>query len=183
MAISSNRKLYIEAYTFRRATSGSYISTPKKLANTKCTINPDNSQTGDDMCLKYALGAYFASNRGENKNLQRLSVLQPYLDIVNLDGIPMPTLVCSRIFNKIEEMNPDISINIWEWKEETATPKPVIASKNYNRQHIIHLIALTDITKSKDDKYGQKNHFLWIKNHKGLVYKDTKYHSKKHLYN
>ncbi|CAG8830380.1 3143_t:CDS:2, partial [Cetraspora pellucida] len=26
-----------------------------KLANTKCIINPDNSQTGDDMCLKYAL--------------------------------------------------------------------------------------------------------------------------------
>ncbi|CAG8830537.1 22932_t:CDS:1, partial [Cetraspora pellucida] len=169
-------KLYIEAYTLQRATSGSYISTPKKLANTKCTINPDNSQTGDDMCLKYALGAYFASNRGENKNLQRLSVLQPYLDIVNLDGIPMPTPICSRIFNKIEEMNPDISINIWEWKEEKATFKPVIASKNYNRQHIIDLMALTDITKSKDDKYRQRNHFLWIKNLDGLVFKDTAHH-------
>ena len=67
--------LTIEAYTYQRAFGGSYISTPKKLANTKCTINPDNSQTGDDMCLKYALGAYFASNRGETKNLQRLSVL------------------------------------------------------------------------------------------------------------
>ena len=44
-------------------------------------------------------------------------------------------------------------------------------------------MALTDITKSKEEKYGQKNHFLWIKNHNGLVYKDTKYHSKKHLCN
>ena len=107
-------KLYIETYTLRRTISGLYISTPKKLANTKCTINPDNSQTGDDMCLKYALGAYFACNRGVTKNLQHLSVLQLYLDIVNLDRIPMPTPICSRIFNKIEEMNPDISINIWE---------------------------------------------------------------------
>ena len=107
-------KLYIEAYTYRRTIGGSYISISKKLANTKCTINPDNSQTGDDMCLKYALGAYFASNRGITKNLQRLSVLQPYLDIVNLDGIPMPTPICSRIFNKIEKMNPDILINVWE---------------------------------------------------------------------
>ena len=107
-------KLCIEAYILRRTTGGSYIPTPKKLANTKCTINPDNSQIEDDMCLKYALGAYFASNRGETKNLQRLSVLQPYLDIVNLDRVPMPTPICSRIFNKIEEMNPDIFINIWE---------------------------------------------------------------------
>ena len=52
--------IYIEVYTYRRATGGSYKPTPKRLANTKCTINPDNSKTGDDMCLKYALGAYFA---------------------------------------------------------------------------------------------------------------------------
>ncbi|CAG8586358.1 10657_t:CDS:2, partial [Cetraspora pellucida] len=174
-------KLYIEAYTLRRAISGLYISTPKKLANTKCTINPDNSQTGDDMCLKYALGAYFASKRGKNKNLQRLSVLQSYLDIVNLDEIPMPTPICSHIFNKIEEMNPDISINIWEWKEEKATPKLVIASKNYNRQHIIDLMAFTDITKSKDDKYRQRNHFLWIKNLDGLVFKDTAHYGKRYI--
>ena len=82
----------------------------------------------------------------------------------------MPTPICSRIFNKIEEINPDISINVWEWNEKTATPKAVIASKNYKRPHIINLLALTDIIKSEDtDKYGQKNHFLWIKNINGLV--------------
>ena len=95
----------------------------------------------------------------------------------------MPTPICSHIFNKIEEMNPDISINIWEWKEESAISKLVIASKNYKRQHIIYLIALTDITKSEDDKYGQKNHFLWIKNPEGLVYKDNANKVKKHLCN
>ncbi|CAG8657722.1 10276_t:CDS:2, partial [Ambispora leptoticha] len=88
-----------------------------------------------------------------------------YLNIVNLDSISMPTPICSRVFNKIEEMNPDISINVWEWDEETATPKSVIANKNYNRQHIIYFIALTDFTKNEDDIY------------------DTKYHSKKHLCN
>src|SRR5688500_6346773 len=36
-------KVFIEAYTFRRATGGSFIPTPKKLANTKSIINPDNS--------------------------------------------------------------------------------------------------------------------------------------------
>jgi hypothetical protein len=80
-------------------------------------------------------------------------------------------------------MNPDISINVWEWNEKTAWPKPVIASKNFNRQHVIHLMALTDITKSEDEKYGQKNHFLWIKNQDGLVYGDTAHKEKKHLCN
>src|SRR5271154_1910600 len=101
-------------------------------------------------------------------------------------------------------MNPDISINVWEWKEESATAKPVVASKNFyisgsckienckhprpneyheKRPHIIHLMALTDITKSVEEKYGQKNHFLWIKNANGLVFKDTAHHGEKHLCN
>src|SRR5438552_11565317 len=39
--------IYIEVYTFRRAVGGSYKPTPKSLANTKCTINPDNSNIID----------------------------------------------------------------------------------------------------------------------------------------
>ena len=185
--------IFIESYTYRRTNGGSYIPTPKKLANTKCTINPDNKGLIDpetnilsEKCLQGALGVYFAHQDGHTEHLERIfraTKYKPYLDIVKLDGIPIPTPICSRIFNKIEEMNPDISINVWEWKEESATPKPVIASKNYNRQHIIYLMALTDITKSEDDKYGQKNHFLWIKNPEGLVYKDNANKVKKHLCN
>src|SRR6266542_1098029 len=115
----------------------------------------------------------------------------------------MPTSICPHIFKKIEEMNPDISINVWGWKEETAIPKLVIASKNIyipnsckienckhnnlnncqeKRPHVIHFMTLTNITKTEEEeKYGQKNHFLWIKNPNGLVFKDTKHHGKKHL--
>ncbi|GBC00512.1 hypothetical protein RclHR1_38810001, partial [Rhizophagus clarus] len=131
----------IEVYTYNRATGRSYEPTSKKLANTKCTINPDNkglidSETNalSEKCLQGALGCYFANQDQPNTDhLERIfqaTKLKPYLDVVKLDGIPIPTPICSRIFNKIEEMNPDISINVWEWKEETATPKPVIASKN-----------------------------------------------------
>jgi len=206
--------VFIESYTYRRAGGGSFIPTPKKLANSKCTINPDNHALIDpetnrpsEKCLQGALGAYFAYQDGHTEHLERIfraKKLKPYLDIVKLDGIPMPTPICLRIFNKIEEMNPDISINIWEWKEETATPKPIVASKNFyisgsckienckhprpnecheKRPHVIHLMALTDITKSVEEKYGQKNHFLWIKNANGLVFKDTAHHGEKHLCN
>jgi hypothetical protein len=107
------------------------------------------------------------------------------LEKVKLDGIPMPTPICPRIFNKIEKMNPDISISVWGWNEESAIPKPVIASKNFKRQHKIQLLALTDITKSEEgeeaSKYGQKNHFLWIKNPSRLIYENTAYKAKKYL--
>ncbi|RIA80758.1 hypothetical protein C1645_838116 [Glomus cerebriforme] len=145
-------EISIEAYTLRRGTAGSHKLTPKRLANTKSTINPDNKGLIDPET---------------NKPCERC--LKGALDIVKLDGIPMPTPICSRIFDKIEEMNPDISISVWEWKEETATPKPVIAT-------------LTDITKSEDDKYGQKNHFLWIKNSSRLIYGNSAHKEKKHLY-
>ena len=117
----------------------------------------------------------------------------------------MPTPICNRTFQKIEAQNPEISINVWEWKEETATPKPVLSSKNFyipnsckvvgcehprpnecmtKRPHVIHLMALTDINKAEDTgKYGQRNHFLWIKNPDGLICKDTKHNDKKHLCN
>ena len=45
--------VYIEAYTLRRATGGSYIPIPKRLANTKCTINPDNKGLIDPEQMHY----------------------------------------------------------------------------------------------------------------------------------
>ncbi|GET00114.1 hypothetical protein GLOIN_2v1480811 [Rhizophagus clarus] len=184
--------VYIEVYNLKRATGGSYEPTPKKLANKKSTINPDNKGLVDpetnalsEKCLQGALGCYFAYQDGHTDNLERIfraTKYKPYLDVVKLDGIPMPTPICTSIFNKIEEMNPDISINVWGWNEETATPKAEIASKNWDRPYIIDLLALTNIVKSEDtDKYGQKNHFLWIKNIDRLLYGDTAHKEKKHL--
>ena len=58
----------------------------------------------------------------------------------------------------------------------------MIASKNFKRKHKIRLLALTNIIKSDDeDKYRQKNHFLWIKNPSRLIYGDNAHKEKKHL--
>ncbi|CAG8686806.1 5053_t:CDS:2, partial [Ambispora leptoticha] len=111
--------LTIEAYTLRRAVGGSYISTLKKLANTKCTINPDNSKIIDpvtgipsDNCLQGALACYFANKDGHTEHLERIFTKKDYRQYLNIVNLEMPTLICSCIFNKIEEMNPDISINV-----------------------------------------------------------------------
>ena len=163
--------IFIEAYLYRRATGSSYKPTPKSLANKKCSINPNNSKTKDNLCLMYALGSYFASCEGVKDHLERFSVIRPYLNRVSLDDIPMPTPICPRTFQKIKAQNSKISINVWEWKNETATSKPVIASKKFyipgfctikgcihnkyheKRPHVIHLMALSDTTKT-DGKYA-----------------------------
>ncbi|CAB4436304.1 unnamed protein product [Rhizophagus irregularis] len=116
--------LTIETYTYRRAEGGSYILTPKALANKKCTINPDNKDLIDpdtgllsEKCLQGALGAYFAYKDGHTQKFERIfraEKFKPYLEQVNLNAILMPTPVCPRIFSKIEDLNPEISINVWE---------------------------------------------------------------------
>src|SRR5947209_5803975 len=46
---------------------GSHIKTPKKLANTKGTINLDNSKTKDNKCLKHATSAFNVHRISEGK--------------------------------------------------------------------------------------------------------------------
>jgi hypothetical protein len=94
--------LTIETYTYRRAEGGSYILTPKALANKKCTINPDNKDLIDpdtglpsEKCLQGALGAYFAYKDGHTQKLERIfraEKFKPYLERVNLNAIPIPLL-------------------------------------------------------------------------------------------
>ena len=115
--------IYINVYAYRRGTGGLCKPTSKRLANTKCTINPDNSKIIDpitgklsDNCLMGALGYYFAEQDGHIDHLGKwiftAKKLKQYLDRVNLDGIPMPTPIDNQTFQKIEAQNPDISINI-----------------------------------------------------------------------
>src|SRR4051812_2781611 len=132
----------IETYTFCCAVSESYILTPKALANKKCIVNSDNkglidSSTGklSEKCLKGTLGAYFTHLDGHIQKLEqifRAEKFKPYLERVKLDSIPMPTPVDFHVFNKIEDLNSDICIHIWEWDKKEEKPEPVIASKNYN---------------------------------------------------
>ena len=69
----------IESYTLRRATGGSYKPTSKRLANTKCTINPDNKGLVDletkalfEKCLQGALGCYFAHQDRHTDHFERI---------------------------------------------------------------------------------------------------------------
>jgi hypothetical protein len=81
-----------------------------------------------------------------------------------------------QTFDKIERLNPDISINVWEWREKVfKSPKCIIYSKNYNRPHIINLIALTEVEEVTNLKV--KHHFIWVKDIlDALLYGDSTLH-------
>ncbi|CAG8748136.1 6791_t:CDS:2, partial [Rhizophagus irregularis] len=106
--------IYIEFYKYERALGGSWKETPKGLSNKKVTINPNNRATEDNLCLGYTLGLHFLhyENDGIVKNPQNLSKIRPYISRINLEGIPMPTPICPRVFEKIEKQNPEISVNV-----------------------------------------------------------------------
>jgi hypothetical protein len=88
---------------------------------------------------------------------------------------------------KIEKQNPEISVNVWEWEERMIESveqvlKCVIYSKNYDRKHIIHLIALSELNGEITD-FKFKHHYIWVKDVNKLLYRDTAYKGKKHFCN
>ncbi|PKY31461.1 hypothetical protein RhiirB3_449077 [Rhizophagus irregularis] len=176
--------IYIEFYKYERTLGGSWKETPKGLSNKKVTINPNNRTTGDNLCLGYALGLHFLhyENDGIVKNPQNLSKIRPYISRINLEGIPMPTPICPRVFEKIEKQNPEISVNVWEWNENKQSPKCVIYSKNHDHQHNIHLIALSETVDEVTD-FKIKHHYIWVKDINRLLYGDTAHKGKKHFCN
>ncbi|CAH1760867.1 4609_t:CDS:2, partial [Entrophospora sp. SA101] len=84
----------VQVAQYKIARGGSYIKTPKKPANTKGTINPDNSETKDNEHLKHAISAF---------NAHRIS------------KVP----VSNHIFKKLEKLNPDYYFNVNDWDDKS----------------------------------------------------------------
>ena len=96
-------------YDFNRITiskGGYYIEPPKWLKDKKCTINQKNS---DNMCFKYA--ATLALNLNKiNKNPQRISRIEPFIDNYNCNNIKFPST--GKDWNRFEVNNKNVALNI-----------------------------------------------------------------------
>jgi len=95
---------FISTTPYRPCEGSSYIPTPYRLSNKKCTINIQNE---DELCFLYCI---LAQIHPAGDNRERVSKYKPYLHTLNIEGLTFPMQV--RNVGKFEKLNPDISVNV-----------------------------------------------------------------------
>ena len=146
------------SYDFNKTSinrGGSYINSPKWLADKKSTINPKNN---DDKCFQYAVT--LALNLDKiTKDPQRVkSLIKPFIEKYNWEDIDFPST--SKDWKKFE-CNNEVALNILYVPYNTKKINIAYKSKNnlIQKRQII-LLMISD---------GQKCHYLVIKNLSGLL--------------
>ena len=136
---------------------GSYIPTPKALAEKKAIINPRNE---DDKCFMWALlaGLYPVSKNGE-----RISNYSKYIDLFDWTCVSFPTTIDQ--IEKFEEKHSDLSINVYYYNNDKILPMRL--SKSVKVDKHINLLLLED---------GEKSHYTLIKNYSRLISSQLRNH-------
>ena len=129
---------------------GSYIKSPAWLSSKKATINPQNKK--EDMCFQYALT--IALNYEKiNNNHQRISKIEPFIDIYNWNEIDFPST--GKDWKKFESKNTSIALNILYVPHNTEKICYAYKSKyNLTRENQVILLMITN---------GKKWHDLAVK--------------------
>ena len=140
-------------YDFNRITISqgeSYIESPKCLKDKKCTINQTNS---DNMCFKYA-GTLALNLNKINKNPQRISNIEPFIDNYNWNRINFPPT--GKDWNiGFEVNNKNVALNILFIPYQRKKVEIAYKSKhNLVRDNQIILLMITD---------GKKWHYIVVK--------------------
>ena len=153
-------------YNFNKTSiyrGGSYIDSPKWLKDKKSTINPKNN---DDKCFQYAATLALNLNR-INKDPQRISKVKPFINNYNWKDIDFPST--SKDWKKFESNN-EVALNILYIPHNTKKIPLAYRSKynlTYDKQIILLMIT-----------YGEKWHYLVVKNLSGLLKGITSTHMK-----
>ena len=159
---ASNHKLelieniYVKFHVINPTSARSFVSTSKKLANKRATINSKNK----GKCFLYAVGISVFSDELGNKNLERISKkLLKCREQLNIDNINFPPTI--KDIAQVEKDNLDIStITIFEYggfhkiKEDDnddENTKEVILIKDarvsphaLKRKHLVELLIIKD---------------------------------------
>ena len=98
--------LYYDLNRITISKGGSYIESPKRLKDKKCTINQKNN---DNKCFQYA--ATLALNINSiDKHPLRISKIKPFIDNYNWNDINFPA--AKKDWNKFEVNNKNVTLNI-----------------------------------------------------------------------
>ncbi len=153
--ISSLINLKISSAEFDPIGGSSYIPTPKFLATKNALLNIQNFD--DDRCFLYSVLAH-SHPVASDDNANRANKYKPFLHELNIEKLKFP--LETRQIEVFEKQNPDYSINVNIFDEETKKIIPEYASRFRGRKFHVNLLLLAQ---------EEKRHYLLIRNLSRLV--------------
>jgi hypothetical protein len=146
--------LTIDKYVDMRG--GSYIKSPQWIINKKCCINVRNV---DNQCFRYALTAAVKPPAAHKDRVSYYNSPE-CKNLFNLDGIPYPTPICSRIYKKFEKQNPRYRLYVYKCNtlsksREGVEPCYISSFASDDTREIIDLLILCGQTEVEVNKTGE----------------------------
>ncbi|CAG8805550.1 3900_t:CDS:1, partial [Racocetra fulgida] len=152
----------------------SYLPLPEALDKPQLgIINPQNRD--DNECFKWCISAYHTREEAIKANrkpshLNEIRRLRRNANIANFEGIKFPATL--HDIDKFEESNPNYAINIFKpfYREAFGKIKvdidPLhISEHNYQVEHMIDLLYLTEGEESLNDRKNQNDIPEGLKTH------------------
>lgn len=144
----------------------SYIKLPKALVKKGALVNVQNF---DEFCFVWAVLSclYPAST-----NPQRKENYIKYINKLNLTGLRFPLAV--NQIHKFEQLNPEISVNVYLYNPETKLIESLRISPKEIRNKHVNLLLITDLLNMENDQVdseiiGKRMHYVWIKSMSRLL--------------
>ncbi|CAG8570359.1 20463_t:CDS:2, partial [Gigaspora rosea] len=190
-------EVFLEISAFRPLQGSSYLPLPEALDKPQLgIINPQNRD--DNECFKWCISAYHTREEAIKANrkpphLNEIRRLRRNANIANFEGIKFPATL--HDIDKFEESNPNYAINIFKpfYREAFGKIKvdidPLhISERNYQVEHMIDLLYLTEGEESLNDRKNQndipeglKTHYVYITDFERLMHKWNNHHDKKYF--
>jgi len=110
MDVEEILEMSIEISDYSPIGGGHHIPLPETMP--KRNNGVINIQNEDDWCFGWCvLGSLYPVQR----NPQRISYYQKYINELNMEDISIPVPVSTPVYKKFEENNPEISLCIYQW--------------------------------------------------------------------
>ena len=123
---------------------GTYIKSPKWIADKKATIDPQNTAENDNKCFMYNVSIALHYH-GINSHRERISKLIPFIknDNLNWDKINFPAR--RKDWERFERNNQNIALNIFSVPFQRKTMQLQYKSKhNRTRENQVNLLMIID---------------------------------------
>jgi hypothetical protein len=120
---------YIHIDRYQPVAGGTFMKTPKFLADKKCVINVDNSTAekkhGEDECFRYST---LASVKKPKTNPDRYKQYDgpDYDGLLDFTDIPFPTPCTASIFKKFEKNNQNYALNVFSFPTNGKSLSPFV---------------------------------------------------------